>query len=215
MSKRAMKITPIKLEADWEEDQVTHMMCTRASIRILSRMIADKELDTEGVLRYLAYMLRVTQLTGTYTWKSVILYDRRCRMLQASTKEGCDVEPNGVGSTTLVRKQLPKQKHGDGGHNLRTLAGAREIRDTSVLEPCQLFNLTGKCKYLQITGKCKFMHVCTVCRGQHPAMQHPTPIMEEMRMPKGPGFQGPDSMVSHGSASMQPNASWPYQQAKN
>ena len=45
------------------------------------------ELDTEGTLKYLAYMLQITQLAIPVTRKNV-LYDCRCRIMQATSKDG-------------------------------------------------------------------------------------------------------------------------------
>ena len=86
------------------DESISPLMWTGASIKILSRIISDGELDTEGTLQYLAYMLRFTQLDISHTWKSLLLYDRRCRIMQAATKDGWEKEPDGVASTTLVKK---------------------------------------------------------------------------------------------------------------
>ena len=73
------KTRPDKISPDWDDcldENISPLMWTGASIKILSRLISDGELNTDGILRYLAYMLRFTQFDISYTWKSMLLHDR-------------------------------------------------------------------------------------------------------------------------------------------
>ena len=103
----ASKMMPEKITPEWESELkgISHIAWSGASVKILSRLIDEGAIDTEGILQYLAYMLRISQLPAKYTWNNILLYDRRCRIMQASTKSAWDIEPGSVATTTLVPKR--------------------------------------------------------------------------------------------------------------
>ena len=176
------KMTPGKISPEWEADMeyVSPMAWSGASVRILSRLIDDGALDTEGIMKYLSYMLRISQLSIPYTWKSTLLYDRRCRIMQAATKDGWDVEPSGVASTTLVKKkdtQPPaavrtpgENTSGDSKRFERRPSDFVTNSDGSRIEICRQFN-SSRCGF----NPCRFVHICNVCHGAHPAQHHSLP----------------------------------------
>ena len=217
------KMQQDKISPDWDDsiEDISPMMWAGASVKILSRLIADGELDTEGTLKYLAYMLRITQMDIPYTWKSLFLYDRRCRIMQAATKDGWDREPDGVASTTLVKKSAGRDsgvRVKDVRHmDKRPLPPRPSVRvgDRDV-EICMRFN-DGYCGY----KPCRFVHACSICFGQHPALQHrmatgtPGPVPPEFT-PGGQPRYSMSSSAPHPVATGSPATSgWVQPQAKN
>ena len=165
------KMQPDKIAPEWDDDiaNITPLMWTGASMKILSRLIDEGELDTEGILKYLTYMLRFTQMEVPYTWKSLLLYDRRCRIMQAATKSGWDEEPAGVASTTLVKKPQGNEF----GARPRDNTGARKMERKPRLsvniggrdiEVCMKFN-EGRCEYRPCPAKPTILYLH---RSSHP-----------------------------------------------
>ena len=63
----ASKMMPEKITPEWDSELtgISHIAWSGASINILSRLIDEGEVDKEGILQYLAYMLRISQLPVT------------------------------------------------------------------------------------------------------------------------------------------------------
>ena len=49
----------------------------------MARLIQSNKLNVHGVLQYQAYMAMLTSLAESYTWVSILQFDRRYRSLQA------------------------------------------------------------------------------------------------------------------------------------
>ena len=216
------KISAGNLTAEWESglNEVFPVTWMGASIKILSRLIADRELDTEGTLQHLAYMLHITRLYKKNTWKSVILYDRKRRIMQAATKLQWDCEPNGVGSDTLI--SVPHKKmQGDMQPLHQTPLLIRKDHRKGLQEEsdelCKLFN-AGKCGF----RPCKFRHCCNICGEPHPALRHPTAEDGMQIASGGTGFAfmhhgSPHTAATSGAMNPHPVPVWEqqHQQPKN
>ena len=64
-------------------EKVTPLQWTGASLKIMARLIQSNKLNVHGVLQYQAYMAMLTSLAESYTWVSILQFDRRYRSLQA------------------------------------------------------------------------------------------------------------------------------------
>ena len=181
----AGKVTP-----EWETDllDVSPTQWTGASVKILSRLIADGEIDNEGMLQHLAYILRISRHASKHTWRSVLLYDRQCRIMQAATKSGWDVEPTGVGSTILIPDKRAWQEAQSSAQQRPQTADTRKDRRfpptpaSGSSEICRMFN-TGRCGF----RPCRYRHCCNICGGPHPAWQHPVPTAWQGQATVAPG----------------------------
>ena len=69
-------MAPSKITPDWEADMefVSPLAWAGANTKILSRLMEDGDLDMDGVMRYLACTLRITQMNAGvngHTWKAL------------------------------------------------------------------------------------------------------------------------------------------------
>ena len=152
--------------------EMSPMMWIGASTKILARLIADEELGKEGILQYLAYVLRISKLYNYNTWSSLLSYDRECRIMQAATKDGWDVEPQGIASTMLVSVKQPRDRQGYRSSNSETKKVDRWDKPANPTTPtgeeiCKLFNAS-RCGF----SNCRYAHACYICYGPHPARRH-------------------------------------------
>ena len=141
---------------------------------------------------YIAYTLKISQLSVEHTWQSVLKYDRQFRVQQALTNCGWGEDFPHLSSTWLVKKP-PKvnvsNQAGNGNarftNNNDSYKGARnrmdgrqqsshkqgnKAEDDAPPENCSLFN-TRKCFY----NPCRFMHKCVICNGDHAAVDNACP----------------------------------------
>ena len=67
-------------------EKVTPLQWTGACLKIMARLIQSNKLNVHGVLQYQAYLAMLTNLAESYTWVSILQFDRRYRSLQAVFK---------------------------------------------------------------------------------------------------------------------------------
>ena len=168
-----------------------------ARIRILSRLIADNELDTEAVLQQLAFLLRVLHVAKDNTWCSVVKYDRTCRIMQASTKDEWHKEPDNVSHILKAKQSMGDTSHRSAGSAGQGFGpGVRKSDHNSsrpldytlwVVELCRHFNVS-TCGF----HPCKYEHLCNVCYGEHPAwIHHPRETQQPSRAFQQPAITTP------------------------
>jgi len=127
-----------------------------ANAKLLSRLISEGSIAGEEIFAYLAYSLRISQIAQSHSWRSTLFYDRRFRMIQASTGRSWSSEPAGLASACLEKRQPVGDKQAGGKPNGATSS-----------DLCRQFNISN-CLY----NPCKFKHRCAVCNGEHSAAQH-------------------------------------------
>lgn len=185
---RASSISQAKIGSLEDLYKISPFLWMGANAKINAKLLSEGKLQGGRAYGYMAYTLRISQLAQTYSWKSVLLYDRKCRMVQASTNSGWGEEPNGLATLCLDRKPPQKQKVTEGNKGT--------LHQNKQKDPCRLYNV-GRCEF----NPCRFTHACMVCRGPHPSTEHAF------------AYQGQGQGERYPPRTMEPPQLWP--NAKN
>ena len=150
---------------------VTPTQWSAANSAIMARLINDGLLGPRGVQQYLNYSYKIGDLGRSYTWSSILLYDREYRQLQARLNFDWGSDISHLRATTLIPKQqqshVQTNKRGFGRQGQASVG--RSTAGQLIL--CRDFN-KGSC----FRSPCRFLHRCSVsnCFGTHSAAQHTT-----------------------------------------
>jgi hypothetical protein len=156
-------------------DTVSPTQWIASNARIMAELLSTGNLTLACVSQYLAYTCKVGDLAERYDWKSVLLFDREYRMIQAAHHIPWGTDIPHLVTTSLKEKSPPPlsadkyirqpaktwQPRGNNQGSYRAPGNQREI--------CKLFN-RGRCPY----ANCKFDHVCSVpgCGKDHCEVEH-------------------------------------------
>lgn len=154
---------------------VTTAQWSAANSAIMARLLQDGVLNMAGINQYLNYTYKVSDLGRTYTWQSILQYDREYRQLQARLGFAWGTDISHLRATALTPKQWtsgpthykrPPKKSSVGGEGVNV---------------CRDFN-KGSCQ----RPACKFAHRCSVagCTELQPAFNHHMPPNYQPSAPK-------------------------------
>ena len=122
-----------------------------ASIRILIDLLRDGLLQHNNLFDYLAYMVKISELTASHAWASVLQFDRAYRQLQAQHGFRWAAD-----TPHLVAVHLQPR-------------GLTEVRPppAAMTPPCVDY-ITAIAARLE--QACRYRHVCSApgCQGSHP-----------------------------------------------
>lgn len=152
-----------------------------ANSKIMARLLNEGCLNNDQIYAYLAHSLKISQLAQSYTWQSVLKYDRAFRIYQAASNSSWGEDLQHLGTANLEKKTAGPNKHT--GQN-RTEPGHKAEETRS----CTLYNL-GRCFF----NPCKFIHKCERCSGQHGAWENACstqPGIHPEDSPRFPQFTG-------------------------
>lgn len=174
-------------------DKVTQAQWCMANTRILAELLSSGQLHQCHLADYLAYTVKVCQLTERYTWGSILQFDRDFRQKQALThcRWGSDI--GHLRSVFLVEKTpyqstFSKDRPGLGSkqtpqvQNRRAPGNQSQNREEKKdREVCRLFN-QGKCNF----PNCRYKHECLIpgCQKTHTVYEHFGPTHGEPRAPQ-------------------------------
>ena len=168
-------------------DAVTPSQYMGASIKILMDLLRDGLLLHCNIFDYLAYMVKISELTASHVWASVLQFDRAYRQLQAQHgfRWAADT-PHLVAVHLRPRGQAQvAQASPRGGTRPSTGTPTSRRDDTTV---CRLYN-GNRCPF---GPACRYRHVCSApgCHGSHPLALHgktnsgPTTGANQSMLPK-------------------------------
>jgi hypothetical protein len=150
-----------------------------ANVSIMYQLMLDGALAQQNLPDYLAYSVKILELSYHHEWDSVLLYDREYRQKQAAYGFRWGVDPPHLSAAILVPRtfnnsnsqskhfQKSFQKPGRAQiprHRKLTTKNGREI--------CLAYNSKSGCRW---GVSCKYMHVCSEngCEQPHPMGEHP------------------------------------------
>ncbi len=148
-------------------ENVNPFQWSAANCRILYQLISSGKIsDLPGVLDYLGYTVKISELACRYQWQSVLLYDRQYRYLQTALGFPWGKDTPHLSSVNLREKHdqlAQKQASGRSRAKMFDIQSGKEI--------CISWN-GGKCRFG--TG-CKYAHVCAMpsCGKPHQKINHP------------------------------------------
>lgn len=152
------------LRADIDEhpyDGISFGEWSAANCRLMAALLAEGALSREDVEYYLAYTTSICQFQAKYTWKTVLQFDYKYRIMQASRgfKWGTPAEDLALHVLTVLPVKLDgasttgKAKTGGGGSKQRPI--------------CRQFAANGSCNF---GARCQYEHV-TQQTSQQPSQQ--------------------------------------------
>ena len=164
-----------------------------ANAKIMAKLMQEGKLVNEAIFSYLAYTLKISQLSASNTWQSILRYDRMFRIQQAISKCGWGEDFPHLGCAYLEKKPKkvdvsygpPGGSHtsnwssnrqkadSSAGNRRRRGQGERSTGDTGqsgTEDKCTLYNLH-KCFF----NPCRYRHVCEICEGDHAAIDNMCP----------------------------------------
>ena len=115
-------------------EKVTPLQWTGASLRIMARLIQSNKLNVHGVLQYQAYMAMLTSLAESYTWVSILQFDRQYRSLQAVFEFSWGTDVPCVMLGALCRRSV---KQASKRREQRKLRKKRTSHDSSNVSSCK------------------------------------------------------------------------------
>jgi hypothetical protein len=147
-------------------DSVTPTQWVAANARIMAELLSTGALPLADVYQYLAYTCKVGDLAERFEWRSVLLYDREYRTIQANYKFPWATDTPHLGTVLLKEKPPPAKLANPRTNNFRP---GRKVGGITNKEPCRLYN-RGQCTY----ERCRYAHVCLVegCGQGHPEVEH-------------------------------------------
>lgn len=154
-NKVVLKATSKKVKLE----NVTPMQWSAANIRILFELIREGKLKTGHIWDYLAYTVKISEMTSIYTWGSVLRYDHAYRRAQAAVGFRWASDSPYVDKMNLrFREEKTTQK------------GKEKNKSQVTKKPCAAYQ-TDNCKFGE---KCWHKHVCDIkgCEENHPRSQH-------------------------------------------
>lgn len=146
-----------------------------ANINILYQLLLDGALAQTNVPDYLAYSVKILELSYHHEWESVLYYDREYRMKQAAYGFRWGTDPPHLGAAVLIpRSQAPKHFQKDNGarHKKSDNSRYKKLVTKKGEEICLGFNSRAGCRW---GGACRFLHVCSErgCEEKHAQFDHP------------------------------------------
>ena len=174
-----MKAGPRKIRLE----HVSPTQYAAASTRILLDLIESGNMNAKHLFDYLAYGVKVSELAESYTWISVLHFDRAYRELQAchGFRWGSDashlatvhLRPRGMQLSGAGRSaQSPAfMRSGESGTRRAPHRADLDISDMGRI--CRLYN-RNRCPF---GADCKYRHVCSApnCGEPHPLALHGKP----------------------------------------
>ena len=85
-------------------NKVSPTMWFGANAKIQGKLLNEGKLNGDMMYGYIAYTLKISELTIEHTWQSVLKFDRQFRIQQALTKCGWGEDFPHLNSTWLVKK---------------------------------------------------------------------------------------------------------------
>ena len=142
-----------------------------ANARIMFQLINEGKLNGRGILDYLAYTVKVSQLGERYEWPTVLYYDRQYRELQSMLQFPWASDSPHLHKVYLREK--PLKQHAKGGRSNsagKNIAKGPTDPNTNK-EICISFNNDQRnaCKY---GANCRYSHVCSLCFKLHARSEH-------------------------------------------
>ena len=154
-------------------DKISFPQWSAANFRIMHTLMKDGSLSsTQGVLDYIMYGSKVSELAKSYAFPRVMQYDDLYRRMQLTT--GCKW---GIDSQFIVQQTLNRPDL-----HASTISSPRQatrrtprpiINQTTGKEVCLEFQGRERCRF---GSSCRYDHVCIKpqCLGSHPQWPHPT-----------------------------------------
>jgi hypothetical protein len=157
-------------------EQVSPMQWTAASLRIMVEILRTGQLKDHSILDYISYMVKVSELADTYTWVSILHYDRAYIIMQAQNGFRWSSD-----SPHLDALHLRSRSHQVSGFNIKGRPNAypkqhpgsgapRTKANSPQNQVCRLFQRNA-CPF---GINCRFHHVCSApnCGQNHPLASH-------------------------------------------
>ena len=174
-SKEGMEIVIRSQDRGSKKVQLSAISVTQwniANVSILYQLILDGALAQASISDYLAYSVKILELSFHHEWESVLLYDREYRSKQAAYGFRWGTDPPHLGSAILVpRSKVYKQLQ---DKRPAQQAGSKFRRPTTRKgeEICMGFNAKAGCRW---GTNCRFLHVCSErgCEDKHAQFDHP------------------------------------------
>jgi len=153
-----------------------------ANTSILYQLMVDGTLALTSISDYLAYTIKVLELSYHHEWSSVLSYDREYRSKQAAYGFRWGTDPPHLGASILIPRSFHKftndKSFSDKGSfsDKRTSKlpsqRARKLTTRKGEEICLAFNSKGGCRW---GSACRYLHVCSEkgCEERHPQFDHP------------------------------------------
>ena len=135
---------------------ITPAQWSAANSAIMARLIRDGALGTAGVNQYLNYSFKVGDLGRTYTWSSILQYDREYHQLQARLGFVWGTDISHLRATTLIPKQWAAMSQPSGRKPTRK-PGFGAGDSGANMYVCRDYN-KGTCQ----RPVCKYSHRCSV-----------------------------------------------------
>jgi hypothetical protein len=153
-----------------------------ANTSILYQLMVDGTLALTSISDYLAYTIKVLELSYHHEWSSVLIYDREYRSKQAAYGFRWGTDPPHLGASILIPRSFQRfgndKSFNDKGSfsEKRTSKPPnqrpRKLTTRKGEEICLAFNSKGGCRW---GSACRYLHVCSEkgCEGRHPQFDHP------------------------------------------
>lgn len=166
-------------------EQVLPMQWSAANMRIMVELLRTGMLKDTSILDYISYTVKVSELADTYTWGSVLHYDRAYRILQSqnSFRWGSD-------SPHLDALHLRSRIHQFSGHNIKGQASnLPQQNPTNISQGFKgNYQRDQVCRLYQRNAcpfglNCRFRHRCSApnCGENHPLASHGRPSLTQSK----------------------------------
>jgi hypothetical protein len=171
-SKEGMEIVIRSQEKSAKKVQLSSVSVTQwsiANVSILYQLILDGVLSQSNIIDYLAYTVKILELSFHHEWDSVLSYDREYRNKQAAYGFRWGTDPPHLGAAVLVPR-APKLTHDRRPPRQGNFKPKRPTTSKGE-EICIGYNSRGGCRW---GATCKFLHVCAEkgCEAKHPQVDH-------------------------------------------
>ena len=143
-------------------DKVSPHQWGAANLRIMFELHRTGQLVGAALWDYLAYTVKVHDLAATYTWPSLLLYDREYRKAQAREGFRWGSDTPHVDRLYLRYREPVVGQAGKKGQGAPKTPNKADI--------CRLYQ-KDNCPF---GAECRFRHVCSApsCNGRHPLARH-------------------------------------------
>ena len=145
-------------------EKLTIAQYMEGALRMTRDLIIEDGANLDNIMDYISHVIQVALFAQSFTWSSVLNYDRVYRREQASLGFKW-----GTPSSFLMASHLQKPSQGAQPESNKKKVTAPNAKDPkSDKTVCLRFNGTNGCSLTT----CNFAHVCRVCFQDHPEVQH-------------------------------------------
>jgi hypothetical protein len=139
-------------------ENVTPMQWSAANIKIMFELVRQEKLQPANIWDYLAYTVKVSEMTAIYKWDSVLRYDQAYRRAQAA------MGFRWASDSPYVDKMYLRFRE----EKLPTKGQRKGPQEQKICKAYQ----KGNC---QFGRECWHKHICNIqgCGQKHPRSQHP------------------------------------------